>query len=158
MALRNLVVEGDPLLRKKSREVTEINDRICSILDDMVETMREKDGIGLAAVQVGILRRMFVVEWNGKIYELINPEIVEKEGIVLEEEACLSIPGYAGMVERPAKVRITALDRTGEHVEYVAEGMLAKAFCHENDHLDGVLYSDLAKEMWRIDQKNQSED
>lgn len=153
MALRNLVLEGDALLRKKSREVTKVDDRICTILDDMLETMREYDGVGLAAVQVGILRRMFVVEWEDKVYELINPEILEKEGSILEEEGCLSLPGLVGTVKRPARVKITGFDRKGNRVEYDGEGMLAKAFCHEYDHLDGVLYTDLADEMWEVGKK-----
>ncbi|MGI6752401.1 MAG: peptide deformylase [Anaerovoracaceae bacterium] len=158
MALRNIVLNDDPILRKRSRPVTEIDDRIRSILEDMVETMRDREGVGLAAVQVGVLRRMFVVEWDGKVYQLINPEIVEEEGTVIEEEACLSVPGFAGMVERPEKVRIKALNKWGEPVEYVAEGMLAKAFCHENDHLNGILYTDLAEEIWAIKKSNGSGD
>ena len=147
MALRNIVLEGDPILRKRAREVTEINDHVRMILDDMLETMRVHEGIGIAAPQVGVLRRMFIVEMEDRVYELINPEILETEGAVEEEEACLSLPGMAGLVERPSYVKIAGQNRDGERVEYEGEGLLAKAFCHEYDHLDGILYSDRAIRM-----------
>ena len=152
MALRNIVMEGDPILEKKAREVTEINGRICMILDDMLETMRKNDGVGLAAPQVGILRRMFVVEWEEKVYELINPEILETSGSVCEDEGCLSLPGFFGEVERPAYVKIAGLNRQGEKVIYEGTGMLAKAFCHENDHLDGIPYWTKAKNLRRVEE------
>ena len=106
MALRNIIEEGDPILRKRSRKVEEVNDRIRMILDDMVETMREAEGVGLAAPQVGILRRMFVAEPEpGKVYYMINPEITDKEGAQKSNEGCLSVPGYMGIVERPEKIK-----------------------------------------------------
>ncbi len=145
MALRNIVTDEDPVLRKKSRPVTEVNDRIRTILDDMAETMHAAYGVGLAAPQVGILRRMFVVQVDDEhLYELINPEIVETEGDQYGEEGCLSVPGYVGLVHRPEHVKIRGLDRNGKPVEYEGEGLLARAFMHEYDHLDGIIYTDKA--------------
>ena len=145
MALRNIVTEEDPVLRKKSRPVTEVNDRIRTILDDMAETMHAAYGVGLAAPQVGILRRMFVVQVDDEhLYELINPEIVETDGDQYGEEGCLSVPGYVGLVHRPEHVKIRGLDRNGKPVEYEGEGLLARAFMHEYDHLDGIIYTDKA--------------
>ncbi len=145
MALRNIVTEGDDVLRKRAREVTEINDRIRGITEDMVQTMRAESGLGLAAPQVGILRRIIVVEVDGQLYQLINPEIVETQGEQFEEEGCLSVPGLVGRVRRPQYIRITGLSPQGEPVEYEGEGLLAVAFCHECDHLDGILYTDKAE-------------
>ena len=145
MALRNIVKDGDPVLRKKSRPVAEVTDRIRTILDDMADTMHASNGVGLAAPQVGVLRRMFVVQVDEEmLYELINPEIVETDGDQYGEEGCLSVPGYVGLVHRPEHVRIKGLDRNGQPVEYEGEGLLARAFMHEYDHLDGVLYTDKA--------------
>ena len=145
MALRNIVTDEDPVLRKKSRPVTEVNDRIRGILDDMAETMHAAYGVGLAAPQVGILRRMFVVQVDDEhLYELINPEIVEADGDQYGEEGCLSVPGYVGLVHRPEHVKIRGLDRNGKPVEYEGEGLLARAFMHEYDHLDGIIYTDKA--------------
>lgn len=144
MALRNIVLEGDDILRKRAKEVTEINDKIRMILDDMVETMRENNGVGLAAPQVGILKRIFVIEIDDQLIELINPEIIETEGIQNEEEGCLSIPGFYGTVERPARIKIKGLNREGQEVTYEGTDLLAIALSHENDHLDGILYVDKA--------------
>lgn len=146
MALRNIVVEGDEVLRKKCRKVTEIDDRIRTILDDMLETMRANNGVGLAGPQVGIMRRMFIIEVEpDDVIEMINPEIIETRGAVWEDEGCLSVPGLIGTVERPEYVKIKGLNRLGKEVVYEAEGLKAVAFCHENDHLDGVLYIDKAR-------------
>ena len=150
MALRNIVEEGDPILRKVSRPVDEVNDRIRMILDDMVETMRAAEGVGLAAPQVGIMRRMFVAEpEEDEIYYFVNPEIIDTEGEEEGEEACLSVPGLAGIVRRPTKIRIKGLDRDGNQREYVFEGFKARVMCHEADHLDGILYPDKADEVFR---------
>ena len=141
MALRNIVVEGDPILRKRCREVEEVNDRIRMVLDDMVETMREAGGVGLAAPQIGMMRRMFVAEpEEGKVYYMVNPEILQAEGSQTGEEGCLSVPGYQGTVERPERIRIKALDREGRMQEYELEGFGAVVMCHEFDHLEGILY------------------
>ncbi len=142
MALRNILREGDPTLAKKSRPVTEVTDRIRTILDDMADTMHAASGVGLAAPQVGVLRRIFIVEVEeGKLFELINPEVVEADGDQYGEEGCLSVPGYVGNVHRPEHVKIRGIDRNGKPVEYEGEGLLARAFMHEYDHLDGILYT-----------------
>ena len=145
MALRNIREEGDPILRKKAREVTEINERITDLLDDLAETMRSVGGVGLAAPQVGVLRRVVVVEVEGQLYELINPVITYTEGDQFEYEGCLSVPGKQGKVHRPAVVKLEALDRDGNKVEYEGTDLLARAFCHETDHLNGVLFIDKAE-------------
>ena len=145
MALRKIVVEGDEVLRKRSREVSQVDDRIRMILDDMLETMRDYDGVGIAVSQVGILKRIFIVEAEeGDVLEAVNPEILSMEGLVAGEEGCLSVPGYFGTVERPEKVRLRAQDRKGEFYEIEAEGLKAVAICHEYDHLEGVLFTDKA--------------
>lgn len=158
MALRNVVLEGDEILRKKAREVTEITDRTREILEDMVETMRAHEGCGLAAPQVGILRRMFVAEYEDRVYRLINPTITETEGEVEEDEACLSLPGMIGTVKRPARIKIAGLDENGRPVEYEAEGFLAKAFAHEYDHLDGILYKDKATNFREMEAEEEPEE
>lgn len=146
MALRNIVIEGDEILRKKCREVTEVNDRIRIILDDMIETMQQYNGVGIAAPQVGVMRRMVVIEAEeGEIIELINPEIIETRGSSKEDEGCLSVPGFIGTVERPEYVKVTGLDRFGNKVVHEGKGLKAVAFCHELDHLDGILYIDKAE-------------
>lgn len=145
MALRNIVQEGDDILRKRAKEVTQINDHIRMILDDMLETMRERNGSGIAAPQVGILKRMFIAEVDGEVIEMINPEILETEGTQSEDEGCLSIPGYIGTVERPAYIKMKGLNRDGQEVTYEGTGFLPIVLSHEYDHLDGVLYTDKAK-------------
>ena len=148
MAILTIVKEGDDILRKKSRAVEEITPRILTLLDDMKETLEDIGGAGLAAVQVGVLRRIFIViDEEGKLYELINPEIVSSEGEQEEMEGCLSLPGQWGITRRPAKVTIRGINRKGEPVEYTGEELLARAFCHEYDHLDGILYTDKAVHM-----------
>ncbi len=143
MAILNIVKDGDPLLRKVSRPVEEITPRIKTLLDDMIDTMHRAKGCGLAAVQVGVLRRVVVIEdENGRIYELINPKIVAYSGSQEAAEGCLSIPGTWGLTRRPAHVTVRALDRNGKEVEYRGKGLLARAFCHELDHLDGKLFTD----------------
>ena len=159
MALRNIIEEGDPILRKRSRKVEEVNDRIRMILDDMVETMREAEGVGLAAPQVGILRRMFVAEPEpGKVYYMINPEITDKEGAQKSNEGCLSVPGYMGIVERPEKIKIKGLDYYGNMQEHDLEGFEARVMCHENDHLDGILYTDKAEKMYTSEEEYEEDE
>ena len=143
MAVLNIVKVGqdEGLLRKVSRPVTEITPRIHTLLDDMIETMRLADGCGLAAVQVGVLRRIVVIETEpGKVYELINPEIIASSGEQTGLEGCLSVPGKWGIVTRPNVVKVRAQDRFGDWFEAEAEGLMARAFCHEIEHLDGHLY------------------
>ena len=148
MALRKIVYEGDEILRKHCKPIDEVTDRIRGILDDMLETMRANDGVGIAAPQVGIMRRMFIVETEpGDVIELINPEIVEHDGSQTGDEGCLSIPGYIGTVTRPAYVKMKGLDRNGNEIEVEGTGLKAVALCHERDHLDGILYADKATNM-----------
>ena len=134
--------ERDEVLRKKARPVERIDDRILTLLDDMAETMYNAEGVGLAAPQVGILRRVVVIDVGEGIIELINPEIIEQEGEQVAIEGCLSIPGLSGMVKRPARVVVSALNRHGERIEIEGTDLLARALCHEIDHLDGILYVD----------------
>jgi peptide deformylase len=145
MAKLKILKDGDTALRLKSRPVTDINKRILTLLDDMTETMRHADGVGLAAPQIGVLRRVVVIECEpGNVLELINPVIVEKSGKQHELEGCLSVPGRQGYTDRPMHVKVEALNRNGEKITLEGEGLLARAFCHEIDHLDGILYIDHA--------------
>ena len=145
MALRNLVIEGDPLLRKKSRPVDEITPRIIKLLDDLADTMYyDNRGIGIAAPQVGVLRRVFIVDIGDDhgLIEFINPEILETSGSQVGSEGCLSVPGKTCEVDRPSHVKVKALDREGNEFVLEAEDLLARCICHENDHLDGILFID----------------
>ena len=144
MAKLKIVKFGDPLLRKVSRPVTEITPRILTLLDDMVDTMRDAGGCGLAAVQVGVLRRIVVIEVEeGNVIELINPKIVAFAGEQNEQEGCLSNPGEYGITKRPKAVTVRAMDRHGKEFELSGSDLLARAICHECDHLDGKLYIDV---------------
>ena len=140
MALRNIRKYGDDILRKKSKKVDVINNRIITLLKDMEETLYEEDGIGLAAPQVGVLKRAIVVDIGEGIYKLINPEIIYSEGSYIDKEGCLSIPGVQGEVKRPNKVKVKALNEKGEEIIVEGENLLARAFCHEIDHLNGILF------------------
>ncbi|MBR2860781.1 MAG: peptide deformylase [Clostridia bacterium] len=144
MAIRNIVKEGDPLLRKKSRPVEQIDEKIINLLDDMKETLAVAQGVGLAAPQVGILRRVIIVDTGDEILELINPEIIKQSGHQDSFEGCLSVPGIRGHVDRPKKVTIQGYDREGNLMEYKAQDFVATIFCHETDHLDGTLFIDKA--------------
>lgn len=144
MAVRNIRKDGDEVLRKVSRKVEVIDDRILTLLDDMKDTMYKAEGVGLAAPQVGVLRRLVVIDVGEGLIELINPVIVYESGEQLEEEGCLSIPGIKGQVKRPAKVIVRAQNRKGETVEITGTELLAIAFCHEIDHLNGILFTDKA--------------
>lgn len=159
MALRTIIHRGEERedwLRKKSRKVDEVDARTQAILDDMVETMRAAEGAGLAAPQVGVLRRMFVAEpERGKLYYFVNPEIISAEGSQESEEGCLSVPGYAGVVERPEKITIKGLDRDGKEQEYTFEGFYAAVMCHESDHLDGILYTDKASAVQELESEEE---
>lgn len=142
MALRDILVEGDPTLTKRSRPVKKFDDRLASLIDDMVETMYDGDGVGLAAPQVGVLRRVFVMDLDDGegAFAFVNPEIVERSGDQEGPEGCLSLPGMFGIVNRPMTVTIRALDRDGNAFEKTLEGLGARCVCHENDHLDGILF------------------
>ena len=145
MAILQILDDSHEVLRKRCREVGEITPRILTLLDDMTETLHRANGAGLAAPQVGVLRRVVLVEAEpGKLYELINPEIVEVRGEQCEVEGCLSLPHQWGTVKRPAFVKVKAQNRKGEWVTYEGEELLARAFCHEIDYLDGILYIDHA--------------
>lgn len=142
MAIRNIRKIGDEVLAKKCREVTVVDDKICQLIDDMIETMNDANGVGLAAPQVGILKRIVVIDVGDGAIELINPEITAMGGQQEVIEGCLSVPGRYGRVIRPEKVSVQAMDRNGEYFEIMGEGLLAQALCHEIDHLDGTLYVD----------------
>lgn len=148
MAIRNVVKEGDAILRKHCREVSEVTDRIRLTMEDMLETMRAEYGVGIAGPQVGVMRRMFVAEPTpDEVYFMINPEILEQEGSQIGEEGCLSVPGLVGTVERPQKIRMRAMDLNGEVHEYEFEDFHARVMCHEYDHLEGILYTDKATDV-----------
>ena len=140
MAIRNVLTEGDELLTKKCRPVEKIDNRVLTLLDDMAETMYASDGVGLAAPQVGILKRVVVIDVGEGLIELINPEIIESSGEQREVEGCLSVPGISGYTIRPEEVTVKALDRKGNETVIKGEGLLARAICHETDHLDGILF------------------
>ena len=144
MAKLRIVKFGDPMLRKVARPVDEITPRILTLLDDMIETMRDAGGCGLAAPQVGVLRRIAVIEIEeGEVIELINPKIVAFSGEQNEQEGCLSNPGEYGITKRPMNVTVRAKDRNGNEFEVTGSELLARAICHECDHLDGKLYTDV---------------
>ena len=145
MAIRNIIQIGDPTLRKKSFAVTDFGEKTAELLDDMKETLIKADGVGLAAPQVGVLRRVFIVSVEDKYYECINPILLEASGKQIGDEGCLSVRGKYGTVERPKKIVVEAYDRHGKKFKVKAQDFLARAFCHEYDHLDGVLYVDKAK-------------
>ena len=147
MAILNIVTSEDEVLRKKCRPVEKITPRTLTLLDDMLDTMRAANGVGLAAPQVGILRRIVIVDIGEGLIEMINPEIVATEGEQEGEEGCLSVPDEVGIVKRPNIVTVKATDRNGEPFTIRGEGLLARAFCHEIDHLDGILYIDKASRM-----------
>ncbi len=145
MALRMIVKEGDPVLTRRCRQVTGFDDRLHTLLDDMQETLLDSGGVGLAAPQVGVLRRVVVIDLDEDgVLELINPEIIEQSGEQGGPEGCLSVPGRWGMVKRPNVVKVRAQDRDGEWFEAEGEGLIARCFCHELEHLDGHLFIEKA--------------
>ncbi|MGI6031449.1 MAG: peptide deformylase [Eubacteriales bacterium] len=156
MAIRNIVLVGDDTLHKTCKPVTRFDAKLHQLLDDMRDTLAAANGVGLAAPQVGILRRVVIVDDNGTILELINPEIVEVSGSQNDVEGCLSVPGKWGYVERPQTVTVRAQDRNGE--EFIATGhdLTARCFCHEIDHLTGHLFTELVTEFVDIDQLEES--
>lgn len=147
MALRRIVREGDEILRKKSFPVEDFGEKTSMLLDDMKETLKKAEGAGLAAVQVGVLRRLFVVEVPEGYFEFINPVIIAQKGKRRDVEGCLSIPHKHGFVVRPQYVKVRAQDRKGNFFEIEAKNFFAKAICHEYDHLDGILYTDKATDI-----------
>ena len=145
MAIRNIRELGDDILRKKCREVREMTPRLRELIGDMYDTMYEAQGVGLAAPQVGILKRIVVIDVDGTPYTMINPRILESRDTQTGSEGCLSVPGKAGIVTRPAYVKAEAWNEDMERYEVEAEGLLARAICHVHDHLDGVMYVDLVE-------------
>lgn len=158
MALREIRLDGDPLLRKKSKEITEISNRIKVLLNDMVDTMVYANGVGLAAPQIGVLRRAVVIDVGQGPIKLINPEVIESNGAVIDIEGCLSIPYLTGSVERPEVVKVKYLDENGEEKIIEGNGLLARALCHEIDHLDGILYTDRAIETFNEDDEDDEDE
>lgn len=153
MALRNIVKFGEDVLRKKCREVTDFDDKLWVLLDDMYETLKNAEGVGLAAPQVGILRRVVVIDVGEGPIELINPVVTSVRGKQREIEGCLSAPGQWGYVVRPAKVKVTAMNRYGKEFKVEGTELLARALCHEIDHLNGIVFTDLADEMVEPEEK-----
>ncbi len=145
MAVYKVVLMGDPVLREKAKPVKEINDSILRLLDNLRDTLHEYEGVGLAAPQIGVSKRVIVVENGDEYYELINPEIIKEEGRETAIEGCLSIPQLTGKVKRAARVTVKGLNREGKEVTIEADGLLARAFQHEIDHLDGILFVDRAE-------------
>lgn len=160
MAIRNIIKEEDELLRKISKPVVDFDDRLGTLLDDMYETLKKAEGAGLSAVQVGVLKRAFIMDVGHGLRECINPKILRTDGInKIKVEGCLSVPGKCGLVERPEKVWVEYQDRTGATTSRKFTGFEAKCFCHEYDHLDGILYIDKATKMFKDrDEYNQTID
>lgn len=159
MAVREILLFGNETLRQRSEEVTEFNEELWTLLDDMYDTMTEANGIGLAAPQIGVLKRVVVIDVdddNG-IIELVNPVITLMRGKQFEVEGCLSCPGKSGVVKRPMKVKVKAKNRYGRPVEYMGRELLARAFCHEIDHLNGILYADKVIE-WTQETQEETEE
>ncbi|MFY9174196.1 MAG: peptide deformylase [Peptococcia bacterium] len=153
MAVYQIVQNGDEVLRMKAKEVKEVNDSIRKLLTNLKDTMYDANGAGLAAPQIGISKRVIVVDAEDDLLELVNPEIIECEGSYVDVEGCLSVPGLSGEVERSMKVKVRALDREGKEVEITREGLTARALQHEIDHLDGILYIDKATNIRKIEQE-----
>jgi len=161
MALRKVVLDPHPVLRAIAEPVEKIDQEVLTLLDDMADTMYEANGIGLAAPQVGVSKRIVLVDYGdeyGGLIELINPEIVEKSGSVVDVEGCLSIPGIRGHVERFDKLTVHFLNRKGQKIEMKPEGYFARVFQHEIDHLNGILYTDIAVDTFEIDESEQVEE
>lgn len=152
MSIKEIVTSDNKLLRRKSRRIEKIDDEVLKLIQDLKDTLYSADGIGLAAPQIGVLKRVFIIDLRDGNDPLIllNPKILKKIGKYEDAEGCLSHPGYEGIVERPKKVIVSGMNEKGEIVQYVATGLMARAICHEIDHLDGILYMDLAKKMYKI--------
>jgi peptide deformylase len=155
MAIRKILQYGDKTLKKVSEKVDNIDQSILSLIEDMKDTMYKEYGIGLAAPQIGVLKRVILIDIGegDEPIILINPEIINKVGKEVSVEGCLSYPGFEGELIRPKKVTVTGLNLKGETVTYTAEGLLGKAFCHEIDHLDGIMYVDRAKTIYKLEEE-----
>ena len=154
MAIRNIVKHGDEVLTKKCRTVEKFDERLETLIEDLFDTLYDSGGVGLAAPQVGVMRRVAVIDIEDEPYELVNPEIIATEGEQTGAEGCLSYPGKFGIVTRPMKVRVKAQDRHGEWHEYEGEELLARAFCHEIDHLDGNMFMSLVTEWIEVEDED----
>ena len=154
MATRQIRTDGDDILRKKCRPVGDVSNRIRETLSDMLETMEEENGVGIAAPQVGIMRRMFIAKpyEDQPPYYMIDPEILSEEGETIDKEGCLSVPGMIGTVKRPQKIIIEATNLDGDRQKYTFEDFEARVMCHENDHLNGVLYTDIATDIMTLEE------
>ena len=141
MALRNILTDGDPALGKVCRPVTEFDEKLAQLLDDLADTLHSTDGVGLAAPQVGVLRRVFIMDFGDGVIEAVNPEIVNTKGVQEGPEGCLSFPGEYGIVRRPQKAKLKAQDRNGKWFYFTGEDLVARCICHENDHLDGIAFN-----------------
>ncbi|MDO5714264.1 MAG: peptide deformylase [Tissierellia bacterium] len=158
MALRNIRTDNDPILRKISKEVGEVSPRMVTLVEDMFETMYHAQGVGLAAPQIGILRRLIVLDdYEGNKYSMFNPEIISGEGCQTGPEGCLSVPGRQGTVERKNSIRVKYMDINGNSCELEAEGFLARIIQHEIDHLNGILYTDIATELFTLEELEEME-
>lgn len=151
MAVYQIVKKGDEVLRQKAKPVPEITPNILKLLDNMKDTMYEANGVGLAAPQIGIAKRVIVVDAEEDLLELINPEILDSEGSETDTEGCLSVPGYVGEVVRAYRVNVKAMNREGKYVEIIREGLPARVLQHEIDHLDGILFIDKAVKVWNVE-------
>ncbi len=161
MALRRILKDDHPVLRTRAQEVKNINSAVCRLIDDMIETMKDSDGVGLAANQVGVSKRILIAsdcQENGKVYELINPRCEDMEGEEVGVEGCLSVPGQYGQVSRYQKIIVSALNRKGEKVRLRLEGLPARILLHEMDHLDGILFTDKAIRMMDPDEMKSEEE
>ncbi len=155
MAVREIVKVGNDVLRRKSRRITEIDQETLEVIQDLKDTLYAGDGVGLAAPQIGVLKRVFIIDLRDGSDPLIllNPKIIKKIGKHEDIEGCLSYPGYQGTVVRPRRVVVSGMNEKGKLVQYEAEGFMARAICHETDHLDGILYMDKAEKMYRIEEQ-----
>lgn len=158
MGLRKILTDQDPALHKVCRPVEKFDRKLEKLLDDMKETLADANGVGLAAPQVGILRRVVVVDTGEEVLELVNPSLVETDGEQIGAEGCLSVPGKYGLVKRPYYAKVRAQDRTGEWFEAEGEELIARCFCHELDHLDGIMYTEVMERFLREDELCTDED
>lgn len=157
MALRKVRLDGDPILRKISKEVTSIDKKLEILIEDMIETMRYENGIGLASPQVGILKRLIVIDIGEEPIVAINPIIENEDGQIEDIEGCLSVPNLRGKVDRPERITVRYMNQDGEEIKKDVQGYAARVFCHEIDHLNGILYTDLANEVFDYDPEDDEE-
>ena len=157
MALRKVRLDGDPILRKISKEVTSIDKKLEILIEDMIETMRYENGIGLASPQVGLLKRLIVIDIDEEPIVAINPIIENEDGQIEDIEGCLSVPNLRGKVDRPERITVRYMNQDGEEIKKDVQGYAARVFCHEIDHLNGILYTDLANEVFDYDPEDDEE-